>query len=81
MAPINEVREADTVARLGGDEFILLLDGIDEDAATQHVAEKVLAALAQPIPYRGVSRKAKIRQVRVFEKSALVKQLSNRAFE
>lgn len=49
-----QVREADTVARLGGDEFILLLDGIDEDAATQHVAEKVLAALAQPIPYRGV---------------------------
>jgi diguanylate cyclase (GGDEF)-like protein len=43
------VREIDTVARLGGDEFIILLDATGERAAIAHVADKVLAALAQPV--------------------------------
>ncbi|MBB5202752.1 diguanylate cyclase (GGDEF)-like protein [Inhella inkyongensis] len=45
------VREADTVARIGGDEFIVLLDGGHDDAAIQRVADKLLAALAEPIAY------------------------------
>lgn len=43
------VREIDTVARLGGDEFIILLDATGERAAIAHIADKVLAALAQPV--------------------------------
>jgi diguanylate cyclase (GGDEF)-like protein len=43
------VREADTVARIGGDEFIVLLDEGHDDAAIQHVADKLLTALAEPI--------------------------------
>ncbi|MFO1262665.1 MAG: EAL domain-containing protein [Rhodoferax sp.] len=47
------VRDEDTAARLGGDEFVVVLTGLDEDdklaaRATEMVAEKILAALAQP---------------------------------
>ncbi|HEY6773321.1 MAG TPA: diguanylate cyclase [Oxalicibacterium sp.] len=43
------VRDADTVARIGGDEFIVLLEGLHarEDAAL--VADKIRAALQQPV--------------------------------
>jgi diguanylate cyclase (GGDEF)-like protein len=42
------VRQGDTVARLGGDEFAILLDhGIDHDGATD-IAERIVAALAEP---------------------------------
>lgn len=40
------VRDEDTLSRLGGDEFILVLPDIDVDGAA-HVAEKVLATVAQ----------------------------------
>ncbi len=43
------VRASDTVARLGGDEFAIILPGIKNSRATAHVAEKVLAAIQQPI--------------------------------
>lgn len=47
------VRENDTVARFGGDEFVVLLGDLDTDLATSSthahtVAQKLLAALAQP---------------------------------
>jgi len=42
------VREGDTAARLGGDEFAVLLDDHDTEVA-RRVAERVLAALAQPV--------------------------------
>ena len=47
------VRETDTIARLGSDEFVVMLEELKmnpEDAAAQakYVAEKILAALAQP---------------------------------
>lgn len=46
------VRESDTVARLGGDEFVLLIEqGAADDAALQGVAQKVLLALSEPVPY------------------------------
>lgn len=49
---VDCVREGDTVARLGGDEFVVLLEGLSADiveAATQteHISEKILAALNQ----------------------------------
>ena len=37
------VRQADTVARLGGDEFVVLLEDIEDCAAAERVATKVLA--------------------------------------
>jgi len=40
------LREEDTLSRLGGDEFILVLPAINADGAA-HVAEKVLATVAQ----------------------------------
>ena len=47
-------RAEDTVARLGGDEFVMLLPDTGADtphavAGVQNVAEKALAALAEPI--------------------------------
>lgn len=49
------VRASDTVARLGGDEFAVILENLpgnenhDTHAGAQHVAEKMIAALASPI--------------------------------
>lgn len=43
------VRESDTVARLGGDEFVVLMSEMTEDAAAGEVAEKILAALRDPL--------------------------------
>lgn len=49
------VRGIDTVARLGGDEFVVLLCDLGNTSdqahqAARHVAQKMLAALAQPYP-------------------------------
>ncbi len=45
------VRDQDLVARLGGDEFALILDleGGDSDALPGQIAERIIAAMAQPI--------------------------------
>lgn len=42
------LRPADTAARLGGDEFAVLLEQTNE-AAARHVAERLLASLAEPL--------------------------------
>ncbi|MCV2350318.1 sensor domain-containing diguanylate cyclase [Paucibacter sp. Y2R2-4] len=49
----STVREADTVARISGDEFVVMLEDLGTDAIeagqkTRAIAEKILAALAQP---------------------------------
>jgi diguanylate cyclase (GGDEF)-like protein len=46
------IRESDVVARLGGDEFVVVLTGI-EVPYVQRVAEKILAALAEPYQLEG----------------------------
>ncbi len=43
------VRLGDTVARLGGDEFALLLIDLDDPVEAVHIAERVIAAAADPI--------------------------------
>ena len=43
-------RQSDTVARLGGDEFVLLLEDLQAPDDADRCAEKIRAALAQPVP-------------------------------
>jgi diguanylate cyclase (GGDEF)-like protein len=47
------LRKSDTGARLGGDEFAILLTNLADEIDTQRVAEKVLAALREPLPLKG----------------------------
>lgn len=43
------VREADTAARVGGDEFAVLLGEVEGEAAAVLVAQRILAALEDPL--------------------------------
>jgi diguanylate cyclase (GGDEF)-like protein/PAS domain S-box-containing protein len=42
------VRDADTVARLGGDEFTVILAPLEDAERVEHIAQKILTALAEP---------------------------------
>lgn len=44
----DSVREADTVARMGGDEFMVLLEGVEDGADAENVADRVVEALEFP---------------------------------
>ncbi|HUG24143.1 diguanylate cyclase domain-containing protein [Piscinibacter sp.] len=44
------VRDTDTVSRHGGDEFLVLLPELAQPADAALIAEKILAALAEPAP-------------------------------
>jgi diguanylate cyclase (GGDEF)-like protein len=46
---LQSVRGGDTVARLGGDEFTVLLRGIHNEDEAAIVAERILAAMRQPM--------------------------------
>ncbi len=48
------MRPDDVVARLGGDEFVVLCEGL-ADAGTRQVAERLLRAVATPLPVYGRS--------------------------
>ena len=45
----RQCRQSDTVARLGGDEFVFVLESINEHKDAGVVAEKIMAALAEPV--------------------------------
>jgi len=47
------VRASDTVARLGGDEFVVLVPGVGAVEECHHVGEKIIEALAVPVPIEG----------------------------
>ena len=46
------IRSIDTAARIGGDEFMVILSDIPDRGIAGEVAETLLAAIAQPIPYK-----------------------------
>jgi len=46
---LSAVRDSDTVARLGGDEFTVLLRGVHNKEEAVIVAERILAAMRQPM--------------------------------
>jgi diguanylate cyclase (GGDEF)-like protein/PAS domain S-box-containing protein len=50
---LQTLRESDTVARLGGDEFIVLLENLSSEDSAALVAEKIIAALAEPFDLNG----------------------------
>lgn len=45
-------RKTDTVARFGGDEFVILVDEIEEAKTLEHIAQKFIHAIQQPIRVR-----------------------------
>ena len=47
------IRPNDLVARLGGDEFTVLLDGVTTDAEATTVADRIIAAINQPVTLLG----------------------------
>jgi diguanylate cyclase (GGDEF)-like protein/PAS domain S-box-containing protein len=47
------VRPSDTVARLGGDEFVIVAEGLDSSAAQRSFADRVRAALHEPVRVAG----------------------------
>jgi diguanylate cyclase (GGDEF)-like protein/PAS domain S-box-containing protein len=49
------VRESDTVARLGGDEFTVVVEDIAGALTAEGVAEKIIAAFAEPLEIDGRS--------------------------
>ena len=49
------VRDRDTVARLGGDEFVILIEETRDAADCDRVAEKLLRAIVEPVPFREVT--------------------------
>jgi diguanylate cyclase (GGDEF)-like protein len=51
---LNEcVRTPDVVARLGGDEFAILLEELDTEDTPARVAQRIIDALARPMPIAG----------------------------
>ncbi len=49
----SSVREADTIARLGGDEFGVILEGGRASPHPEEVAERLVAAVAEPVEVDG----------------------------
>ena len=47
------VRQADTVARIGSNEFAVLLAGDDSEAQLEHLARRLLLAIATPVKLQG----------------------------
>lgn len=51
---LGVVRRDDTVARLGGDEFVVVLEDISSEVEATSVAEKLRAAIAEPLRASGI---------------------------
>ena len=66
------IRDTDTAARIGGDEFCLLIEGIGDLELLEAVAERLIAAISEPIDVDGATAQvgASIGLVAVDESSA-----------
>lgn len=51
---VNTVRASDQVGRLGGDEFVVIAEPVEDVADAIELAERLLAAIAEPIQCDGV---------------------------
>ena len=51
----SAVRDTDTAARLGGDEFGVLVEGIESLEMLAMVADRMIAAISQPIRVDGAT--------------------------
>ncbi len=49
----KNLRRSDSVARIGGDEFTLLLQNIESHTDIAHIAEKLIATIAEPADING----------------------------
>lgn len=47
------LREGDSLARLGGDEFVVVLLDLADVAASEPMLNRLLEAVAQPVPFQG----------------------------
>lgn len=50
----RNLRRSDFVARVGGDEFAILVEDLNGPDDAKRIAEKILGALAAPLPFLGI---------------------------
>ncbi len=54
------MRDQDLVARLDGDEFVVIQKDVDNRAAAEEVAKRLMSVATQPYEYRGFTLKASV---------------------